>query len=369
MRIAPWIVVLATWISLTCPNLQAHPIRTRISYPLISGRLHGQLLPFTKGPDGDNRIWSQALCEKRDMYVYLPPHFDPELQYPLLIWLHGFAQDEYSFLVDVVELFDEAITRGQIPPMIIAAPDGSPEGNSCFFQVGTFFLNTKLGAFEDYLLNDVWNFLMQNFPIRPEREAHVLGGVSMGGGVAYNKAFKCPERFKVVFGIFPPLNVRWMDTRGRYRANFHPDDWGWKTDFASRPREVVGRFYGLIPIRQRNVILPLYGRIDPSLADKASRDNPIEMLDSRNVQDGQFAMYIAYGGLDEFNIDAQVESFLHRAGQRGLTIKVDYDRFGRHSRTTASKFVPSLLCWLNEQLVGYGPCRAAGPCNPGIPVR
>jgi hypothetical protein len=80
-------------------------------------------------------------------------------------------------------------------------------------------------------------------------------------------------------------------------------------------------------------------------------------------------MYVAYGGLDEFNIDAQVESFLYVAQRRGLTVQVDYDRFGRHNRITARRFVPDLFCWLNQQLAGYGPCRADGPCNPGIPAR
>jgi len=42
------------------------------------------------------------------MYVYVPPGFDCNKRYPLIIWLHGFAQDEHSFLYDVVPHLDRA---------------------------------------------------------------------------------------------------------------------------------------------------------------------------------------------------------------------------------------------------------------------
>src|SRR5262249_53295287 len=152
----------------------------------------------------------QALCEKRDLYVYLPPCFDASKQYPLMIWLHGFAQDESSFLNDVVRPLDQAIASGCLPPCIVAAPDGSLHGVRSYISAGSFFLNTKAGRFEDYLLVDVWNFLIENFPIRPEPEAHVLIGASMGGAAAFNQTLKNSDRFKVAVGIFPPLNVRWV---------------------------------------------------------------------------------------------------------------------------------------------------------------
>ena len=92
---------------------------------------------------------------------------------------------------------------GRMPPTIIAIPDGSWCGHSAFFGPSTFFLNSKLGQFEDYLMQDVWGFLQANYPIRPEREAHALMGASMGGFGAYNLGIKYRERFKIVVGFFP----------------------------------------------------------------------------------------------------------------------------------------------------------------------
>src|SRR5205807_6856106 len=134
-----------------------------------------------------------------------------------------------SFLEAVVQPFDDAIAAGKLPPLIIAAPDGSLRGTGCLLSAGSFFLNTRAGAFEDYLLHDVWGFLTSQYPIRPEREAHVLAGVSMGGGAAYNLAIKYRACFRVVLGIFPPVNTRWLDCHRRYMGNFSPDCWGWRT--------------------------------------------------------------------------------------------------------------------------------------------
>jgi S-formylglutathione hydrolase FrmB len=345
---AAWFALLLLLCPPACSH--SHPVRFRFAWARVRHKLHGQLLDFTNNHGADRRIWSESLQQKRDMYVYLPPGFDPCCRYPLMIWLHGFAQDEYSFLADVVGQLDKAIADGVLPPMIIAAPDGSLQGNSCFFTAGSFFLNTKAGCFENYLMHDVWDFLFQNFPIRPERHAHVMAGVSMGGGAAFNKAIKFRDRIGVVLGVFPPVNVRWMDCRGRYMGNFDPCCWAWKTDY-NHPWQVVGRFYGVFTIRERNVVQPLYGKGDPNVAGYIAAENPIEMIDAYCLRDGELAIYIAYGGKDQFNIDAQV-----RARERGLCVAVGYDPKGKHDRATAYRLMPAYLAWLGQQLAPWGPC-------------
>src|SRR2546421_4415452 len=97
-------------------------------YPSIQSvncKLHGRILDFTHNHGSDRRIWSAALCQKRDLYVYLPPGFNPGKKYPLGIFLHGATQDEQFFMHGLVERFDQAIVRGKLPPFIVAVPDGS----------------------------------------------------------------------------------------------------------------------------------------------------------------------------------------------------------------------------------------------------
>ena len=40
-----------------------------------------------------------------------------------------------------------------------------------------------------------------------------------------------------------------------------------------------------------------------------AENNPIEMLDSYEVRPGELAMFVGYGGHDEFNIDAFLEQY------------------------------------------------------------
>jgi pimeloyl-ACP methyl ester carboxylesterase len=352
MRTASWGLLLLLAAVLT-PRPAAASWRP-FALDRTNRKLHGQLIDHTRNHLADRRIWSEALQERRDLYVYLPPGYDPCKRYPLILWLHGFAQDEHSFLEQVVERIDAAMACGRIPPAIVAAPDGSINGSPCLLTAGSFFLNTKAGCFEDYLMRDVWGFLMSHYPIRPEREAHVLAGTSMGGGAAYNVAFKYRDRFAAVLGIFPPLNNRWLDCHGRYFGDFDPCCWGWRTEI--RRREVVGRFAGgVVLIRLKHILDSLYGRGGATIEGMA-RENPIEMLDAYDVQPGQLAMYIAYGGKDQFNIDAQVESFLHRAHERGLCVEIGYEPRGRHDIRTAVKLLPGILDWLARVLP---PCPAA----------
>jgi S-formylglutathione hydrolase FrmB len=320
----------------------------------MNRRLSGTLVDFTHNHGVDRRIWSEALGQKRDMYVYLPPGFDPQLCYPFVIWLHGFGQDEHTFAEIVAPRIDQAITCGTIPPIIIAAPDGSLSGHECYLTPGSFFINSVAGRFEDFVMQDVWNFMFQHYPLRPEREAHVLAGVSMGGGAAYNLSIKHRDRVGGVMSIFPPVNTRWIDCHGRYMGNFDPNCWGWRTDF-SRRNEVVGRFYGVVTIRLKRITDPLYGKRVVPTAEEVASENPVEMLAQYNVQPGDLGMFIGYGGKDQFNIDAQVESFLCVAQQRGLPVAVSYVPGGKHDYRTAFKIVPDLLTWLDAQLRPFAP--------------
>jgi hypothetical protein len=341
------------------PGARANPLGPRSWLINVNRRLHGQVLDFTRNHGKDRRIWSPALCQRRDLYVYLPPGYDPCRQYPLIVWLHGFAQDETTLLRDVVDPIDEAITCGVMPPAIVVAPDGSLKGVDCLFSAGSFFINSKAGRFEDYLMHDVLGFVTRNFSVRPEPEAHAIIGVSMGGGAAVNKVIKYSDYFKTCVGIFPPVNIRWVDCRGRYMGNFDPDCWGWRTDI-SRRREVVGRFYGVFTIRMKQVIGPLFDADDPGVIERLRSENPIEMLELYDVRPGQFALYIGYGGLDQFNLDAQVESFLYVARARCLDVTVNYEPNGRHDRRTARKMIPDIMRWLGAHLADYGPTE---PCK------
>jgi S-formylglutathione hydrolase FrmB len=352
---AGWLA-LALLFSIGLAPAAANHLPRPFELERLNRRLHGQVIDHTRHHTGDHRIWSESLGEKREMYVYLPPGFDPQLHYPLIVWLHGFAQDEHSFIEYIAEPLDKAMAAGLLPPAIVAAPDGSLSGKAgiTFLSAGSFFVNSKAGRFEDYLMVDVWNFLHEHYPIRPEREAHVMAGVSMGGGAAFHTAIKYRDRIGVVVGFMPPLNTRWIDCHGRYRSKFDPECWGWRTDF-THGHEIVGQFYGIVRIKLKRIFDPLYDRSDPASVGEISAENPIEMLERLDVKPGELEMCVAYGGEDQFHLDAQVESFLYAAEARGLAVHVCYDPKGKHDVATADRLFPCVLKWLSPRLEPYQP--------------
>lgn len=309
-------------------------------------RLHGRVLDFTHNHGADRRIWSPALGQRRDLYVYLPPGFDPAHKYPLTIFLHGATQDEQFFLQEQVAHFDRAITQGHLPPVIIAAPDGSVHGQPTLREPTSFWANSRVGCFEDYLMTDVWNFLMKSFPIRPEREAHALVGASAGGSASFALAIKHRDRVKVAIGFMPLLNLRYADGHGRYRTDFDPHN------FSMRDRmhglEALGR-PRLFMVRFSHLYGPMFGR-GPEAVAGMSRINPLELMESCNLRKGELDLYVAYGGRDEFNVKAQVDSFLYFAHLRGIDVTVDYDPCGRHDLASAMRQFPAAVRWASAHI-------------------
>lgn len=346
------------------PASAHHYLKKRNKLCELNQCLAGQIIDYTNNHGADRRIWSTALNQHKDVYVYVPPGFDPNKSYPAMLWLHGLLDEAYDFLTDIVVPLDQAMACGNLPPMIVVAPSASPSENPNIFSAPTFYVNSKLGNYEDFIIQDVWGFLTAHYPVRPEREAHVIFGFSMGGYGAYNLGFKHPDIFKVIIGICPPLNMRWINCRGRYMADFDPCCWGWRERF--RGHEVIGRFYGgLVKVKLKRMIDPVYGR-GPETLSSVSRENPIEMIDRVGIREGQFDMFVAYGGLDEYNIDAQVESFLHLANCRGLTVSVNHNSEGKHNmRETGKEFLPGIFNWLAPRVAPF--CPAEKPPKPPLP--
>jgi S-formylglutathione hydrolase FrmB len=339
--------ILAAATSSVC-GLDRKPARF-VQLNQLECRLQGSLLDFTHHHGADRRIYSPALDARRDMYVYLPPGYDPSRAYPAMIVLHGIAQNEQFFL-RVVEDFDRAMACGQLPPFIIAAPDGSLRPGPALFSGASFYLNTDAGRFEDYIVCDIWQFLLSNFQVRPEREFHMLCGGSAGGFGTYNLGFKHRDQFKILIGFLPALNLRYQDCHGRYFAAFDPNCTGLRERI--RPWQPIAKYYGLITIREKQLSWPLFGKQKTAIR-RISEENPVEMLDRCDIRPGEFDMFIGYGGRDEFNIDAQVESFLHVARHRGLAVEVVYDPNGHHVPSTALRMFPAFANWLGPVLRGY----------------
>jgi S-formylglutathione hydrolase FrmB len=315
--------------------------------PLVNHNIKGKVLDFTFNHGKDFRIYSQALGQKRDLYIYLPPGYDCNTAYPVMVYLHGIFTDEKSFINDVVVSLDRAIVDGKLPPMIAVAPDGSFEGNPMKLEPGSFFINGPRGDYQDWVVKDVWKFVVRNFKVRPEPKLHILVGASMGGFGAYNTAIKYPWLFGTVVGVMPALNIRWVDERGNYQTNFDPYNWGWRNRH-DNPNEVIGQF-GHVKIRMKDFVYPVFGT-DFNAILLAHQENPIELIDACQLKNGELDMFVGYACKDEFNLDAQAESFIYLARSRGLAIAVHKVPNGTHSEATALGMIPHVINWLADRI-------------------
>ena len=361
-RTSPIICAALAFLALAQPSASAfeHPLHIWGPNKLerVNAAIGGRVCDYTNNHGVDRRICSKALDENRDLYVYVPPGYDGKTQFPFMLWLHGFGHDEKHFLAFVPHL-DEGIRTGALPPMVIVAPDGSFKARPALFNTGSFYLNTKAGRFEDYIAEDVVGFALKTFAIRPEREAHVIAGASMGGYGAYSFGFKHKELFGNIAGIMPALSMRYVDCNGKYDTDYDPNCVTLRSEFARN--EVVGRFYGVILIRQRRMLDPLFGRHskDDALAT-LSANNPIELLESRDVRPEDYKLFLGYAGKDEFNLDAQAEHFLDVAGKRGIRPTVLKLDDGHHNVKTGLRMFPEMARWLKPLIAPYAPANYSG---------
>jgi len=340
-----WLIV-ALWVDGIGLGQAPPPLFGPHQLNRINAALHGKVLDFTHNHGHDRRLWSPALHQRRDLYVYLPPGFDRSRKYPLAIFLHGAAQDEQFFVQAQVQEFDRAIANGLMPPVIIAAPDGSLKGRATLLHPATFWANTRAGNFEDYLMTDVWDFLMESFPILPEREAHALVGPSMGGSAAFALAIKHKDRIKVAMGFMPLLNLRYGDCHGKYRGPFEPECFTLRDEI--RGMERLGR-RRLFTLTFHDLFAPLFGRGPQAIAGISSI-NPLELMLTHDLRNGELDLFVAYGGRDEFNVQAQVESFLYVARERGIEVTAAFDPAGKHDLSTGQRLMPQAMRWAAERV-------------------
>jgi hypothetical protein len=285
----------------------------------LNRRLNGQVVDYTANHGQDRRIFSPILEMKRDLYVYLPPNYDPKIAYPMVLYLHTAEVDEHTLIgPGIIDTVDAMIARGEFPPAVIFCPDGTYDGRNRLKDPHSLYVNGLGGRFEDHLVQEVIPFVMKTYSIRPEREAHAILGTSAGGYGGMGLALKHREFFGAIATLGGPLNMRYDNTEGRYLDDFDPATYRWKTTY--KPNEIAATYYhGLMHSRAKKYIGPVYGKGSDVIAGLL-RDNPADLLFTTDLQPGELAIYANYPGRDNWNFDAQDQSFAWLAAQKGVSV-------------------------------------------------
>jgi S-formylglutathione hydrolase FrmB len=337
------LITALTLLALAAPG-QAQFL-DRVNLERVNHRLAGRVIDYTHNHGSDRRIDSRILGMPRDLYVYLPPGYNPSCSYPLVLFFHMAIVDEHYFVRSkLLCIVDELILRGQFPPAVIACPDGTYDNAK-----HSFYVNGRGGRFADHILCEVIPFLLANYSIRPEREAHAILGVSAGAYGAMGLAIDHRDFFGAVATLAGALNLRYSNCQGDYFKNFNPVTYRWKTHYD--PNEVIGISHlGLLRLRAGRFMTPVFGD-DSASVERIIATNPADKLLASDIRSGQLAIYVNYPGRDSFNFDAQDESFQWFAAGRGIDITVVCDPGATHSLRYLRANLPSAFIWLGQHLL------------------
>ena len=147
----------------------------------------------------------------REVLVYTPQGYDPDgsKKYPVVYLLHGMPFGDSSFVdpnlwANIAEKpdfpqkgfklwIDSLISTQTIDPMIIVMPDAKTKYGFCFYT------NSILqGNYEDFIAEDLVNFVDDHYKTIASREGRVVIGHSQGGYGAVRMGLMRSETFSVV---------------------------------------------------------------------------------------------------------------------------------------------------------------------------
>jgi enterochelin esterase family protein len=122
-------------------------------------------------------------------------------RFPVLYLLHGRGDDDATWLRQgrVAETAARMMANGRIAPLIIAMPDAALSWYVDSHDVG------GPGAYGSAIAEEFVAMMEAQYPVRAERGARAVAGLSMGGYGALRFAFARPDRFAAVVAMSPAL--------------------------------------------------------------------------------------------------------------------------------------------------------------------
>ena len=136
------------------------------------------------------RFDSEVVGEQVSFHIYLPDayHLQPNARFPVVYWLHGGAENTTGGIPFMAGHFNNAITNGDAPPMIVVFPHGRPFG---------MWLNSKDGRspVESLLMDDLIPLVDEKYRTLNQAGGRLVEGWSMGGYGAARLGMRYYERF------------------------------------------------------------------------------------------------------------------------------------------------------------------------------
>ncbi len=186
----------------------------------------------------DASFYSEALDEVKKVDVYLPPDYyvNTEQYYATVYYLHGAGgnQNEGNTKVMYYYYSHDADTTISSPPAIFVCPDGS-----CEPYMGSGYINSVLyGNYEDYIMQDVIEFVEHNFRALADKNFRYITGWSMGGMGASRLSVIYPDQFRasvpcIGFLSYPDTMMNFL------RTACYEENGSYQLDYNAGPRTMM----------------------------------------------------------------------------------------------------------------------------------
>ena len=150
---------------------------------------------------------------ERQCWIYLPPGFDKEKEYPLIIFQDGggAVSPKGGFRATIV--LDNLIHKGEVPAMVGLfinpgnVPPALPGGKGR--STRSYEYDTPDGVYAKFLIDEMIPEVAKRAKISANPDHRALVGVSSGGICAFAAAWFRPDAFrKVITGIGSFTNIR-----------------------------------------------------------------------------------------------------------------------------------------------------------------
>ncbi|MGL5097441.1 MAG: hypothetical protein ACRDD1_17775, partial [Planctomycetia bacterium] len=106
---------------------------------------------------------------------------------------------------------------------------------------------------------------------------------------------------------------------------------------------------GLLKFRGRRLIDPVFGPTENVIAN-VTAINPADLIFTTDLQPGELQIYLHYPGFDNFNFDAQNESFAWLAARKGIHVELERDPTARHLNPYFRPNERSVFDWMGPRL-------------------
>lgn len=144
---------------------------------------------------------------QRDLSIYLPPSYSASSNktYPVIYFLHGYygTDKEYVEWLQLQQLMDSAIEAKIIRPVIMVFPNSNTK------YMGSFYSNSIMGNWADFIAKDVVNWIDKNYKTIPHPSSRGISGHSMGGNGCLKIAMQFSSTFSSVYALSPAV-LNWQ---------------------------------------------------------------------------------------------------------------------------------------------------------------